>query len=135
MERPVLNERILHQDRYAKFGTLLIKCEYHPEEPVRYWCRDCFKALCAECIVGHAKHDFVAASNQTANELRRQHIVTEGLVNERLTLYEKILAHSEKKLVEMDEDTKLEFKKLSMAFTEIREAIFRREVELKKEMH
>jgi len=35
----------------------------------------------------------------------------------------------------MDEDSKLEFKKLSMAFVEIREAVFRREVELKKELH
>ena len=62
-------------------------------------------------------------------------MVTEGLVTERLTMYEKILDNTEKKLREMDDDAKLEFKKLSMAFVEIREAVFRREVELKKELH
>lgn len=62
-------------------------------------------------------------------------MVTEGLVTERLAMYEKILDNTEKKLREMDDDAKLEFKKLSMAFVEIREAVFRREVELKKELH
>lgn len=36
---------------------------------------------------------------------------------------------------EMEDDSKLEFKKLTMAFTEIREALFQREVLLKKELH
>jgi hypothetical protein len=50
-------------------------------------------------------------------------------------LYEKILEKTEKKMNEMEDDSKLEFKKLTMAFTEIREALFQREVLLKKELH
>lgn len=83
----------------------------------------------------HSRHDFIAASQQAANELRRNHNVTEGLIAEKVQMYEKLLKRSEKKLEEMDTDSKLELKKLSVVFTEIREAIFRREVELKKELH
>ena len=114
---------------------LLSNCEEHAGEPIRYYCRDCCKALCAECVVSHSRHDFTAANNAAASELRRQHLITEGLVSERVTLYNQILNKTEKKLIEMEDDSKLEFKKLSMAFTELREAVFQREVVMKKELH
>lgn len=94
---------------------------------MRYYCKDCFKALCAECVVNHARHDFIAANNMAANELKKQLYLTEGSVSERVALYTEILDKSEKKLGEMDEDCKLQFRRLSLAFTEIREAIFQRE--------
>lgn len=125
----------MHQSRYATFSHLVTKCELHSEEVIRYYCRDCFRAVCSECVTAHSRHDFIAANNQAATELRQQHIKTEELVAERVNLYEKVLDRTEKKLVEMDSDSMMEFKKLTMAFTEIREALFRREIELKKELH
>jgi hypothetical protein len=111
------------------------KCEFHPEEPVRYYCKDCYKALCAECVVNHARHDFIAANNMAANELKKLLYLTEGSVSERVALYSEILDKSEKKLVDMDDECKMQFRRLSLAFTEIREAIFQREFVLKKELH
>jgi len=35
----------------------------------------------------------------------------------------------------MDDECKMQFRRLSLAFTEIREAIFQREFVLKKELH
>lgn len=36
-------------------------CELHPQERIKYFCRDDKIGLCPECVVFHAKHDFVFA--------------------------------------------------------------------------
>jgi hypothetical protein len=46
-------------------------CEEHQGEPIRYFCRDCVRALCAECVVNHSRHDFIAANNAAAAEIRK----------------------------------------------------------------
>jgi hypothetical protein len=106
MKEELPNQRILHRSRYASFAQLVTKCEFHPEEGVRYYCKDCFKALCAECVVNHARHDFIAANNMAANELKKQLYLTDASVSERVALYSEILDKSEKKLVDMDDDSK-----------------------------
>ena len=45
-------------------------CEIHPEEKIKYFCRDDKVALCPECVVNHAKHDFVFADENAANEVK-----------------------------------------------------------------
>jgi len=45
-------------------------CEYHPNEKIKYFCRDDKVALCPECVVSHAKHDFVFADENAAIEVK-----------------------------------------------------------------
>jgi hypothetical protein len=44
----------------------LTNCERHPKERVRSYCSDCKLSLCPECIIDHARHDFIAANRDAA---------------------------------------------------------------------
>ena len=45
-------------------------CKIHENEPIKYFCRDDKVGLCAECIVHHAKHDFIFADEDAAKEVK-----------------------------------------------------------------
>lgn len=56
-----------------KNSTLqLMNCEIHSGEIIKYFCRDCRVGLCPECVVHHAKHDFVFADEGAAFEVKQQ---------------------------------------------------------------
>lgn len=42
-------------------------CPLHPSEKVRYFCRDCKTAVCPDCVVDHARHDFIIANEDAAH--------------------------------------------------------------------
>lgn len=49
-----------------------MRCELHPEERIKYYCRDCGKSVCPECVVDHAKHDFIFADGSAAFEVKQE---------------------------------------------------------------
>jgi len=114
-------------ERYRDIGNLQPQCEFHRDEMIRFYCKDCFVALCSECVLDHAKHDFIGATNLAASEVKMTHFATNGLVNEKVAVYQNILDRSEKRLVEMGNEASAELIKLKDAFTEIREFVDRRE--------
>jgi hypothetical protein len=56
----------LRMEKYTNFETLIDTCDEHPGEKVRYYCKDCLVGLCAECVVDHARHDFILGDNRAA---------------------------------------------------------------------
>ena len=56
----------LRQEKYKDYHILLESCDRHPEEKVRYYCRECLIGLCSEDVVEHAKHDFILGDNRAA---------------------------------------------------------------------
>ena len=58
-------------------------CKLHPTEKVRYFCRDDRQAICPECVVMHARHDFVLANQDAADMLSGDlaYLITEVLMN------------------------------------------------------
>lgn len=45
-------------------------CMLHAGEPIKYYCRDDKLGLCPECIVHHARHDFIFADEDAGNEVK-----------------------------------------------------------------
>lgn len=62
---------ILHQDEQT-LQPLSEACHLHQNEVVKYFCRspDCMKGLCWVCILDHSRHDFVAANDMAALEIK-----------------------------------------------------------------
>jgi hypothetical protein len=57
-------------DANEDLGKMAIYCRHHPDEKVRYYCRECAIPLCPECVSAHARHDFIPADNKAAIEIR-----------------------------------------------------------------
>jgi len=55
-----------------------MRCEMHPSERIKYYCREDGKSLCPICVVDHAKHDFIFADESAAFEVK-QELKTIGL--------------------------------------------------------
>ena len=49
----------------------IISCDIHPEEQIKYYCRDDKVGICPECVVLHAKHDFIFADETAAQEIKQ----------------------------------------------------------------
>jgi hypothetical protein len=49
-----------------------IHCITHVNETIKYYCRSdtCKKALCSECVIDHAKHDFINANELASFEVK-----------------------------------------------------------------
>ena len=71
-EIPPLNlPKQLSPEEYLQFESKKLEqqhlfCLLHPSEKIKYYCRDDKSALCPECVVYHARHDFIMA-NQNAS--------------------------------------------------------------------
>jgi len=122
-------------DKYKDFDVLDENCVDHPLEKVRFFCRVCAVACFSDCVVEHARHDFVLGDNRAAVEIRKTIQATEENVREYADQYESVLWATEKKMAEIEIYKQQELKRLSLAFQEIREAIFARERAIKKELH
>ena len=62
-------------DQETQIALMLIehmRCEYHPEERIKYFCREDGKSLCPMCVVEHAKHDFIFADDSAAFEVKQE---------------------------------------------------------------
>ena len=111
-------------EKYVAYDHLVETCVDHNPEKVRYYCRDCLVGLCAECVVDHARHDFILGDNRAAVQIRKTMQLSEASIRECAQSYEGILFTTEKKLAEIEIYKQQELKRLSTAFQEIREAIF-----------
>jgi hypothetical protein len=54
------------EDQYNQWTKLGQFCLQHPKESIRFYCRDDLEPLCCECVVLHAKHDFISADHKAA---------------------------------------------------------------------
>ena len=45
-------------------------CQIHPQEEIKYYCREERLGICSECIVHHAKHDFIFADEAASEEIK-----------------------------------------------------------------
>ena len=79
-----------------------MRCEVHPTEKVKYYCREDGKSLCPNCVVDHSKHDFIFADESAAFEVK-QELKTIGLtVQSKNSEYLMIQRESEQKIAEVD---------------------------------
>jgi len=125
----------IKNEKYGGYGELSEFCDIHTNEKIRFFCRDCLEGLCAEDVVHHARHDFILGDNKAAVQIRKTiQVVHEG-IREQTGSYNSVLWATEKKLAEIEIYKQQEFKRLSMAFQEIREALFIREKQIKRELH
>ena len=91
-------------------------CELHPKEKIKYFCRDCVIGLCPECVVFHAKHDFVFADEGAAFEIKQQ-LKTLGLsVESKGADYKILLTETDAKQQEIEKFKEEEFTKLGYYF-------------------
>ena len=79
--------------------TLMLKehmrCEIHPQERIKYYCREDGKSLCPECVVDHSKHDFIFADDSAAFEVKQDLKSLELTVQSKCAEYEMIQRESE----------------------------------------
>ena len=50
--------------------TLIDTCMKHPSEKIKYYCRDDSTPLCPECVVEHARHDFIMANESASRSIK-----------------------------------------------------------------
>ena len=58
-------------------------------------------ALCADCVVDHARHDFVLADNRAAVSIRKTVMTVEEGVRGYSDMYESVLWATKKKMAEI----------------------------------
>ena len=79
--------------------TLMLKehmrCEIHPQERIKYYCREDGKSLCPECVVDHAKHDFIFADGSASFEVKQDLKSLELTIQSKCSEYEMIQRESE----------------------------------------
>jgi hypothetical protein len=83
---------------------MAIYCRYHPDEKVRYYCRECAIPLCPECVSAHARHDFIPADNKAAIEIRYILRNEKSKIIETTKEYEDVLSETLQKLSDMEKD-------------------------------
>lgn len=59
---------VSNPDFSSQFDTM---CKLHPHEKIKYYCKDDQTALCPDCVVDHARHDFIMA-NDVAGRLIKE---------------------------------------------------------------
>ena len=114
--KPSLEIQRLIIEKYNNFQILIDTCDDHRDEKVRYFCKDCLVGLCAECVVDHARHDFILGDNRAAVQIRKLMQVAEADIRQCAQSYEAILFTTEKKLAEIAIYKEQELKRLSLAF-------------------
>jgi len=72
-----------------------MRCELHPEEQIKYYCREDGKSCCPECIVDHAKHDFIFADTSAAFEVKQELRTLELTIQSRNNEYAMIQKESQ----------------------------------------
>lgn len=107
-----------------------MRCELHPSERIKYFCRDDGKSLCPECVVAHAKHDFIFADETAAFEVK-QELKTIGLtVQSKNAEYEMIQKESEQKIAEVELFKEQEMLNLQHFFGELHKSLDIREQQI-----
>jgi hypothetical protein len=107
-------------------------CELHPTERIKYFCRDDRVGLCPECVVFHAKHDFVFADEGAAFEVKQQLKTLNLSVQSKHSEYQLLQKETEQKLKELERFKDEEFQKLRYYFTELRRCLDAREEQIKR---
>jgi len=49
---------------------LIEQCREHIAENIKYYCKECKQGICPECVLNHARHDFIAANELAAIEVK-----------------------------------------------------------------
>lgn len=107
-------------------------CELHPTERIKYFCRDDKVGLCPECVVYHAKHDFVFADEGAAFEVKQQLKSLNLNVQSKQNEYTMLLKETESKLQEIERFKEEEFQKLRYYFIELHKLLDAREEQIKR---
>ena len=58
--------------------------------------------MCADCVVDHARHDFVLSDNRAAVQIRKTIQAAEENIRECTDQYESVLWATEKKMAEIE---------------------------------
>jgi len=100
---------------------MTMNCKIHPSEAVKYFCKDDQTALCPECVVEHARHDFIMAndnaSRQVKDKLQEIHIKVESDFKKYQKLYQQISANRAELVVTKQQ----QIKKIEEHFKQLRD--------------
>ena len=109
-----------------------MRCELHPTERIKYFCREDGKSLCPNCVVDHAKHDFIFADETAAFEVK-QELKTLGMtVQSKNQEYEMIQKESEAKIAEVEQFKEQEMRSLRHFFSELHKCLDNREQQIQQ---
>lgn len=103
------------------------ECPIHRAEPIKYYCKDCQMGLCPECIVHHARHDFVFADEEAANQVKGKLETLHRSVKERHESYGDLFRKAEDELRDLEKLQDEEVDRISKTFKELRQAIDEKE--------
>ncbi len=138
-----LEERKRRQEQQAYLGTLAQEkidyetlskfkfCAIHPNEPIKYYCKDDKTGLCPECIVMHARHDFIFADADSTSLIKLEQDLLLRSIGRHHESYGDLYRKVEGNLRDIDEVRKEQEKKITDVFNTIREAINKREAEFR----
>jgi len=104
-----------------------MRCELHPEERIKYYCREDGKSVCPECVVDHAKHDFIFADASAAFEVKQELRTLELTIQSRDMEYNMIEKESRQKIAEVETFREQEIINLRHFFQELHKALDQRE--------
>jgi len=79
--------------------------------------------LCPECVVDHAKHDFIFADASAAFEVKQELKTLELTIASRQAEYEMIQRESEQKIQEVENFREQEMMNLRHFFSELHKAL------------
>lgn len=108
-------------------------CALHPEEPIKYYCKDDKEGLCAECIVHHARHDFIFADEEASTEVKESLGGLFRSVGRHHESYGDLYRKVEQNLSDLEKYKHEELNKVTEAFRQVRAALEQREAQFKRE--
>lgn len=108
-------------------------CKIHKDEPIKYFCRDDKAGLCAECIVHHAKHDFIFADEDAAKEVKGNLDYLFKSVNDHHEKYSELHRNLESSRQDLEKFKDQELSKITEAFQKMKAALEHRELWFKQQ--
>eukprot|EP00347_Sterkiella_histriomuscorum_P017020 403350962 len=108
------------------------KCKFHPRESIKYFCRDpaCLIGLCPDCIIEHSKHDFLAANELAAFEIKQVVKQAQRRCKNQVKLQKDLKQQTEKKLSSLNRQRSDEFHRIHCYFNELHRELDERESQL-----
>ena len=109
-------------------------CALHPAEPIKYFCRDEWLGICSECIVHHAKHDFVFADSAAAEEVAGVLHGLHSITSSNFKAYKEITETIAHRFQELEELRSEQLGLITESFQRLKEALDHQELKLKTEL-
>lgn len=109
-------------------------CHEHPMQQIRFFCRaqTCMMGLCAECILAHARHDFTAANESAASEVKSIVRQAQRVCKKQAKHLKTVKQVTDTKITALTQRREEEFGRLNTVFSELKAMLDERHKYLKE---